>query len=46
MVVVLSDIPIDFAQAYLDDLPIGGKDFKDYLRNLELVRCLAYRTTA
>ena len=37
MVVVLTDIPIDVAQAYLDDLPTGGKDFKDYLRNLELV---------
>ena len=35
--VVLSGIPFDIAQAYLDDIIVSGRDFEDHLSNLELV---------
>lgn len=35
--IVLTGIPFDQAQAYLDDILVVGKDFKDHLRNLDSV---------
>ena len=37
MGVVLAGIPAEQAQAYLDDLLVGGRDFEDHIKNLELV---------
>ena len=37
MSVVLSGVPMDVAQAYLDDVLVSGRDFEDHLRNLDLV---------
>ena len=37
MNVLLSGIPTEQAQAYLDDLLVGGKSFEDHLNNLEMV---------
>ena len=33
--VVLSGVPLERAQAYLDDILVAGKDFEDHLRNLD-----------
>ena len=35
--VVLSGVPMNVAQAYLDDIIIAGKSFEDHLSNLECV---------
>ncbi|MEL7426338.1 MAG: reverse transcriptase domain-containing protein, partial [Bacteroidota bacterium] len=35
--VVLSGIPFDVAQAYLDDIIVAGRDFDEHLKNIRLV---------
>ena len=35
--IVLSGVPINVAQAYLDDIIVAGKSFEDHLANLECV---------
>lgn len=37
MSIVLSGLPIDVAQAYLDDILVAGSDFDDHLNNLASV---------
>ena len=37
MAVVLSGIPFETAQAYLDDILVSGRDFEEHFRNLDLV---------
>ena len=35
--VVLSGVPFDVAQAYLDDIIVSGRDFEDHVQNMQMV---------
>ena len=35
--VVLSGVPFDVAQAYLDDIIVSGRDFEDHVKNMQMV---------